>query len=175
MDGLPVSLSGFPDAEMSLRQYEDFVFRAGSCTWMTLLCLKELSVRQQRLADYLNGKEEIRVSLLKVQISPLGVDQRLWLNSDGKKNFPDGEVFTGPIESATKGWFVIVFLPFMVGVKAMVSSLRLKTERWSTRRLPKANSSFLTCWIRIREPGIRRDCHWHELLHYRVHQKHIVR
>ena len=33
----------------------------------------------------------------------LCVQDRLWLNSDGKKNFPDGEVFTGPVETATEG------------------------------------------------------------------------
>lgn len=32
-----------------------------------------------------------------------GVKGRRWINCDGRNNFPDGEVFTGPIETATEG------------------------------------------------------------------------
>ena len=32
-----------------------------------------------------------------------GIKGRTWLNCDGHENFPDGEVFTGPIENATEG------------------------------------------------------------------------
>ncbi|HMC65574.1 MAG TPA: aminopeptidase, partial [Gemmataceae bacterium] len=31
------------------------------------------------------------------------VTGRTWINCDGHENFPDGEVFTGPIEDATEG------------------------------------------------------------------------
>ncbi len=31
------------------------------------------------------------------------VEGRTWINCDGKENFPDGEVFTGPLENATQG------------------------------------------------------------------------
>ena len=92
------------DAEMSLRQYEDFVFKAGLLHLDDpVAAWKELSVRQQRLVDYLNGKNEIRFVTPQGTDLTLCVQDRLWLNSDGKKNFPDGEVFTGPIESATEG------------------------------------------------------------------------
>ncbi len=92
------------DAEMSLRQYEDFVFKAGLLHLDDpVAAWQELSVRQQRLVDYLNGKSEIRFVTPQGTDLTLGVQNRLWLNSDGKKNFPDGEVFTGPIESATEG------------------------------------------------------------------------
>ncbi|MBA63828.1 MAG: aminopeptidase [Planctomycetaceae bacterium] len=92
------------DAEMSLRQYEDFVFKAGLLHLEDpVAAWKELSIQQQRLVDYLNVKHEIRFVTPQGTDLTLGVENRLWLNSDGKKNFPDGEVFTGPIESATEG------------------------------------------------------------------------
>ena len=92
------------DAEMSLRQYEDFVFRAGLLHLDDpVAAWKELSVRQQRLADYLNGKEEIRFVTPQGTDLTLGVDQRLWLNSDGKKNFPMAKYSPDRIESATQG------------------------------------------------------------------------
>jgi len=33
----------------------------------------------------------------------VAVEGRRWVNCDGHENFPDGEVFTGPIETATEG------------------------------------------------------------------------
>ena len=32
----------------------------------------------------------------------VGIEGRTWLNDDGHLNFPGGEVFTGPVESATE-------------------------------------------------------------------------
>jgi aminopeptidase len=88
---------------MSQREYEDFVFRAG------LLHLpdpigewKKISERQQRLADFLNGAKEVRVIGKDTDLK-VGVEGRRWINCDGHENFPDGEVFTGPIEDATEG------------------------------------------------------------------------
>jgi len=64
---------------------------------------REISVRQQRVVDYLNGKKEIRFTTPQGTDLTLGVEGRTWINCDGHENFPDGEVFTGPIETATEG------------------------------------------------------------------------
>ena len=93
------------DAERSLREYEDFVFKAGyldhddpAAQWM------KIREQQQRVVDYLNGK-----SLLHFQ-TPTGTDLKVnvdgmtWINCAGESNFPDGEVFTGPnLEHADGG------------------------------------------------------------------------
>jgi aminopeptidase len=96
--------SAAQDAEMSLSEYADFVFQAG------LLHLpdpvaewKKIRTRQQRLADFLNEASEVRYVALNGTDIRLGVKGRKWVNCDGSNNFPDGEVFTGPIESATEG------------------------------------------------------------------------
>jgi aminopeptidase len=92
------------DAEMSLAQYEDFVFRAGLLHLDDpVAAWSEVSERQQRVVDYLNGKEEIRFVTPQGTDLTLGVAGRTWINCDGDNNFPDGEVFTGPIEDATRG------------------------------------------------------------------------
>ena len=92
------------DAERSLAEYADFVFQAGllhldnpTDAW------REISVRQQRLADFLNGKKELRFVTPHGTDLRLGIEGRSWINCDGHENFPDGEVFTGPIEDATEG------------------------------------------------------------------------
>jgi aminopeptidase len=92
------------DAEMSLADYEAFVFCAAllhlddpAAGW------RELSQRQQRLADLLNSKRELRFVTPQGTNLTVGVDGRRWINCDGHENFPDGEVFTGPVEDATEG------------------------------------------------------------------------
>ncbi len=91
------------DAEMSLREYEEFVFRAGLLHLPDpVAAWKSVSERQQRLVDFLNGKKEVRVIAKETDIR-FGIEGRRWVNCDGHENFPDGEVFTGPIEDATEG------------------------------------------------------------------------
>jgi aminopeptidase len=91
------------DAEMSLYDYAGFVFRAGLLHLPDpVAAWRALSEKQQRLADYLDKKKEIRV-LGKDTDLRVGIEGRHWINCDGHENFPDGEVFTGPIETATEG------------------------------------------------------------------------
>jgi aminopeptidase len=92
------------DAEMSESEYEDFVFNAGLLNKPDpVAAWKQVSERQQRLADLLTGKSEYRV------VSSNGTDVRMsvaghsWINCDGHENFPDGEVFTGPVVDSVEG------------------------------------------------------------------------
>ncbi|HUU84703.1 MAG TPA: aminopeptidase [Phycisphaerae bacterium] len=92
------------DAEMSLAEYEDFVYTAGllhlpnpAAAW------KRIHVAQQRLADVLNKAREVRFVVPGGTDLRVGVKGRKWINCSGHENFPDGEVFTGPIEDATEG------------------------------------------------------------------------
>lgn len=91
------------DAEMSLAQYEEFVFRAGllhlpdpAAAWKTI------SERRQRIADWLNKKKSVRFQAPPPDGSnestdlTVNVDGSTWINCCGRENFPDGEVFAGP-------------------------------------------------------------------------------
>jgi aminopeptidase len=91
------------DAEMSLEQYENFVYRAGLLDrddpvreW------EKLGESLRRLAAWLGEKRELRVVTEDTDLT-LRVDGRTWIPCDGKENFPDGEVFTGPVESSVEG------------------------------------------------------------------------
>ena len=58
------------DAEMSLAEYEDFVFGAGLLIWPDpVAAWKKMSQRQQRLIDLLNGKE--RLSRRRAPMAPI--------------------------------------------------------------------------------------------------------
>jgi aminopeptidase len=113
------------DAEMSLSAYEDFVLRAGllhlddpAAAW------REVSERQQHVVDYLNKCSEVRFVTPQGTDLRVGVEGRKWINCDGHENFPDGEVFTGPIEDATEG-IVCYSFPAVHGGRE-VQNIRLR-------------------------------------------------
>jgi len=91
------------DADMSLREFEDFVYKACLVhepdpikAWRTV------SKEQQRLVDWMNKAKQIHVVGPDTDLK-LEVTGRKWENCDGRENFPDGEIFTGPIEESVNG------------------------------------------------------------------------
>ncbi|MEX2425774.1 MAG: aminopeptidase, partial [Thermomicrobiaceae bacterium] len=103
------------DAEMSLAEYEEFVYGAGLlddpdpvARW------KEISVEQQRLCDWLSTRNEIHVRSEGTDLT-VQTGGRTWINADGKHNFPDGEIFTGPIENSANGHVSFTFPSTMNG------------------------------------------------------------
>jgi aminopeptidase len=57
---------------------------------------------QERLIGRLAGARELRLEAAGTDLT-LGVGGRTWVNSDGKRNMPSGEIFTGPIENSANG------------------------------------------------------------------------
>jgi len=125
------------DAQMSLAAYERFVFKAGllhlddpAAAW------RQISQRQQHVVDYLNGKREVRFVTPQGTDLRVGVQDRVWINCDGHENFPDGEIFTGPIEDATEG-VVCYSFPAVYGGRE-VDGIRL---RFSAGRVVDASAT----------------------------------
>ncbi len=88
---------------MSLSEYEDFVFSAGLLDHNDPVASWEKVRREQdRIAKVLEAKDELRLSGPSIDLT-VRVGGRKWINAPGEHNFPDGEVFTGPIEGATRG------------------------------------------------------------------------
>jgi aminopeptidase len=63
---------------------------------------RELSQRQAELVTRLSSAQEIRIEAEGTDIR-LNVGGRTWVNSDGRRNMPSGEVFTGPLERSANG------------------------------------------------------------------------
>jgi aminopeptidase len=57
---------------------------------------------QERLIGRLSGARELRLEADGTDLT-VGVAGRTWVNSDGKRNMPSGEVFTGPLERSANG------------------------------------------------------------------------
>jgi aminopeptidase len=91
------------DAEMSLSEYEDFVY--GACMpdlENPVAYWRNFSAWQQKIVEWLKGKEHVRIVGPKTELE-LSIAGRTFINSDGKKNMPSGEVFTGPVEDSVEG------------------------------------------------------------------------
>ena len=91
------------DADMATDQF---------ATYLEAACLldrsdpiaawRELSKRQARMIDWLQERREIHITASGTDLR-LSISGRAWVNSDGKRNFPSGEVFTSPVEDSVEG------------------------------------------------------------------------
>ena len=63
---------------------------------------RELGAFQAELIERLAGARELRIEAQGTDLT-LRVDGRTWVNSDGRRNMPSGEVFTGPLEDSANG------------------------------------------------------------------------
>ncbi len=92
------------EADMSLREYEDFVYGATYADQDDpVQCWNDLHDVQQRYIDWLAGKDKFVVRGPNVDLT-LSLAGRTWINSDGRRNMPSGEIFTGPVEDSVNGW-----------------------------------------------------------------------
>ncbi|MGD8731615.1 MAG: aminopeptidase [Anaerolineales bacterium] len=92
------------DAEMSLEEFADYVF---STTYADskdpIGAWQRIHDEQQKLVDWLKGKKKLEVKGPNVDLE-LSIDGRDFINSDGERNMPSGEIYTSPIEDSTEGW-----------------------------------------------------------------------
>jgi aminopeptidase len=114
------------EAEMSLADYEDFYYRACLATdGDPLSAWKKASDQTHRLAEWIEGREEVHVTGPDTDIR-LGIAGRTFIPCDGEHNMPDGEFFTGPVEDSVEGE-VTFHLPAVVGGRE-VSGVRLRFD-----------------------------------------------
>jgi aminopeptidase len=114
------------DAQMSLAEYREFVFDAcylndpdPVARW------RELSERQARMIEWLSSRRKVHVTAPGTDLR-LSIAGRSWNNSDGKRNFPSGEVFTGPIEDSVEGHITFSFPSTIQGHEVAGITLRFE-------------------------------------------------
>jgi aminopeptidase len=98
------TLASAQDAEMSLTQYEKFVFEAGLLHLPDpVAAWEEIHIRQQRVCDFLQSKDELHFKAPAKDghdgtdlVVDVDKSKSIWINCSGGENFPDGEVFCGP-------------------------------------------------------------------------------
>jgi len=91
------------DAEMSLIDYEEFVLQAAHINEKDPVRFwKKMEDDLNRIKTILETKKTFRILSDDTDIS-LSAENRKWIPCFGKENFPDGEIFTGPVETKTNG------------------------------------------------------------------------
>ena len=92
------------EAEMGLEEYRNFVFNAckinepdPAAVW------KRESLQQNEIARRLQGKDKVSLKGPNIDLT-LSIKGRPFVVADGKVNFPDGEIFTSPLENSANGW-----------------------------------------------------------------------
>lgn len=97
------TVSGAQGAQMAFADYQEFVYNAmflheddPAEAW------RQLGRNQQAWADRLAKADVVRIVTEGTDLT-LRIGGRKWNNSDGKRNMPSGEVFTGPIEDSANG------------------------------------------------------------------------
>lgn len=114
------------EAEMSVAEYEDFVYNA---------CMPDqedpvgywqgVFTKQQSIVEWLADKEVIHVKGPGTDLT-LNVKGRTFINCACKENVPDGEIFTGPVEDSVNGHVTFSYPAIYSGKE--VTNVRLVFE-----------------------------------------------
>lgn len=116
------------EADMGLLEYQDFVFRAMHADDETLDPVghwQDVKSNQQRIIDHFAGHNLIELHGPNVDLS-LSIRGRTFINACGEHNIPDGEIYTGPVESSAKGWVKYTYPAIYQG--RVVDGIALKFE-----------------------------------------------
>jgi aminopeptidase len=142
------------DAGMSLPEYERFITAAlfldrenPTTAW------QELSRRQAGLVDYMARVRSVRIEADDTDLV-LSVAGRTWINSDGRRNMPSGEIFTGPIEDSALGRLRSSFPVCRDGREMAQISLEFHAGRVVQARAEQGED-YLLAMLDI-DPGARR-------------------
>ena len=115
------------EANMSVSEYEDFVYGAGYIDREDPVAeWKEIEKKQETICKILDGKKHLRIISRDTDLK-MSIEGRKWVNCCGRVNFPDGEVFTGPVEDSVEGHIRFSF-PGIYGGRE-IEDIQLTFER----------------------------------------------
>ncbi len=130
------------EADMSLKEYEDFVFKAVHAEEDDPVAYwNSTATEQQAVIDFLSNKSQVALRGPNVDLS-LSIKGRTFDNSIGTFNMPDGEIFTGPVEDSVNGWVKFTYPAIYGGVSVENAELTFNQGRVVTAKADK-NQDYL--------------------------------
>lgn len=142
------TLTNFPceayaqEADMSLRDYEDFVYGAtGVLRDDPVAYWLGVREEQARLVEWLDGKKAVTVKSPNIDMT-LSIEGRTFINADGSRNMPDGEIFTGPVEDSVNGWVKFTYPAIRGGREVTGVELEFKAGKVVSAKADK-NEDYL--------------------------------
>ena len=132
------------DADMSLEEYENFVYKATFADQDDpIAAWVKVHDEQQRLIDWLKGKKQVVVRGPNSDLT-LSIEGRTFINSDGKRNMPSGEIFTGPVEDSVNGWVRFTYPAVTGGREVEGVELQFKDGKVISAKAEKNEEYLLT-------------------------------
>ncbi|MEW6404480.1 MAG: aminopeptidase, partial [Chloroflexota bacterium] len=117
------------DANMSLKEYEDFVFAAAHVNEVDPIAFwQNVEKNQQSAVDFMKGKNQVVLRGPNVDLT-LSIKGRTFNNSFGTFNMPDGEIYTGPVEDSVNGWVRFTYPANYNGVSVEGAELTFSNGR----------------------------------------------
>lgn len=114
------------EAKMSFDEYSEFLFNACFLDLDNPVeKLLEMDKEQKRWTEYLDKVNKIRIVGEKTDIS-FSTQGRKWISCSGLNNYPDGEVFTSPVEDSAEGEIYFDFPAIYRGNEAHKIHLKLE-------------------------------------------------
>ncbi|WP_422929874.1 aminopeptidase [Singulisphaera sp. PoT] len=91
------------DAKMAIDDYTAYVASAMFLDREDpVAAWQDLGKHQAGLVGYMTTARDLRIEAEGTDLT-LSVAGRTWINSDGRRNMPSGEIFTGPVETSVNG------------------------------------------------------------------------
>ena len=130
------------EAEMSLSNFEDFVYHACHADQADPVAYwNKVETSQNKIIERIEGHDQVVLRGPNVDLS-LSIKGRTFLNAAGKNNMPDGEVFSGPVEDSLNGFVRYSYPAIYSGV--LVEGVELTfSEGKVTKALAEKNQPFL--------------------------------
>jgi len=141
------------DAEMSLDEFEEYVFSTAYCdTEDPVKEWKRISHHQQKIVDYLAGKKKVDIKGPHVELT-MSIEDRTFINCAGKVNMPDGEIFTGPVEDSVNGWIRFTYPSY--GAGGDITGIELEFVDGKVEKASATKNEKTLLEILDRDPGAR--------------------
>jgi aminopeptidase len=142
------------EADMSLREYEEFVYKATfSDQKDAVACWQKVYDDQQKLVDWLQGKKKFEIHSPNADLT-MSIDGRKFINSAGDNNMPSGEIFCSPVENSINGWVNFTYPAIRQGKEVQGIHLELMDGIVKTATAAK-NEEFMLKMLDI-DKGARR-------------------
>jgi aminopeptidase len=135
------------EAEMSLHDYEDFVYRAILRDW------EEERHRMRSLSNFLNNAQSVRILGEDTDLT-MSIKDRYAVVGDVTHNVPGGEVFTAPLDNSAEGTIYFNFPAPRYGKE--VSGVRLKFSKGELVDCSAEKNEDLLKGMVATDPGAKR-------------------
>lgn len=140
------TLADAQEANMSLSEFEDFVYRAGHVDrGDPIKHWKKVAREQDRVIKILNRFDRFHFRAKGTDLK-MRLKGRRWINCAGTENFPDGEIFSSPVEDTVEGHIHFSFPACYMGRE--VENVRLEFKKGKVvRESAGKNEKFLKAML----------------------------